>query len=78
MQKEKKEKGNASVTQVTSFMPKTILNGKALSLEVRNMKALALGWESCRISKVSDLKRSSSSRDCLARVGERGSMIATS
>jgi hypothetical protein len=24
------------------------------------------------------LKRSSSSRDCLARVGERGSMIATS
>jgi hypothetical protein len=46
---------------------------KALSFEGRSIKALALGWESYRISKVSDLKRASSSRNCLARVGGRGS-----
>ena len=28
MQKEKKEKGNTSVTQVTSFMPKTVFEWK--------------------------------------------------
>ena len=46
---------------------------KALPLEGRSIKTVALGWESCRTSKVSDLKSSSSSRKCLARVGERGS-----
>jgi len=49
---------------------------KVLSLEGRSIKALALGWESCRISKVSDLKSSSSVGTALPALEEEE--VATS